>query len=152
MPNWGRCRFRWALYVWGKFAECWFPSDIFRSSDILLVSWRGWSSCSVGEGTRIFRPKQRALMAPGKATMGCLQKLPNARVKESRDLERKAMRKVSWSAFLVLSLALCLAIPVMAQTNRRVTLGRLTDRSGARVPDATVKVDRKSTRLNSSHT
>ncbi len=50
------------------------------------------------------------------------------------------MRKVSWSAFLVLSLALCLAIPVMAQTNRGVIVGSITDKSGAGVPDATVKV------------
>ena len=34
--------------------------------------------------TRIFRPEPSALMAPGWATMSCLQKLPNAKAKRDK--------------------------------------------------------------------
>lgn len=50
------------------------------------------------------------------------------------------MRKASWSAFLVLSLALCLVIPVTAQTNRSVIVGSITDKSGGAIAGAVVKV------------
>jgi hypothetical protein len=56
------------------------------------------------------------------------------------NLEMRAMRKASWGAFLVLSLALCPAIPTMAQSNRGVIVGSITDKSGGGVPGAAVKV------------
>ena len=49
------------------------------------------------------------------------------------------MRKASWSVILVLSLALCLVIPVMAQNDRASITGRVTDPSGANVVGASVK-------------
>jgi hypothetical protein len=52
----------------------------------------------------------------------------------------KAMRKASWSAFLVLGLALCLALPILAQSDRASITGRVTDPSGANVVGASVKV------------
>ncbi len=54
-------------------------------------------------------------------------------------LEMKPMRKASWSVFLVLSLALCLVIPVLAQNDRASITGRVTDPSGANVVGASVK-------------
>src|SRR2546430_11980311 len=46
---------------------------------------------------------------------------------------------------------LSLAVGVNAQTFRGAINGTVTDPSGASVPNAAVKADRKSTRLNSSH-
>src|SRR5260370_19547503 len=51
----------------------------------------------------------------------------------------KPMRKDSWSCFLVLRLAMYLAIHVMAQNDRASLTGRVTDPSGANVVGASVK-------------
>ena len=55
------------------------------------------------------------------------------------------MRKASWSTLLVLSLALGLAMPVMAQNDRASITGRVTDPSGANVAGAIVKVTNDNT-------
>src|SRR5216684_5548399 len=66
--------------------------------------------------------------------------MQNSKRAEMCGLEMKPMRKASWSAFFVLSLALCLVIPLMAQNDRASITGRVTDPSGANVVGAAVKV------------
>src|SRR5713101_3672495 len=65
--------------------------------------------------------------------------MPNSKRAEMCGLEMKPMRKASWSVFLVLSLALCLVMPVLAQNDRASITGRVTDPSGANVVGASVK-------------
>src|SRR5260370_28754081 len=57
-----------------------------------------------------------------------------------RSLERQAMGKAFWSAFVVLSLTICLAIPVMAQSDTARLQGTVTDPQGGAVNGATVTV------------
>ena len=64
MPNWRRCRFRWALYVWGKFAECWFPTDIFRSSDITTCVVEGMVVVLGGRGNEDLPAKAESIDGP----------------------------------------------------------------------------------------
>src|SRR5260370_9717507 len=57
-----------------------------------------------------------------------------------RSLERQAMGKALWSAFVVLSLRICLAIAVMAQSDTARLQGTVTDPQGGAVNGATVTV------------
>src|SRR5260370_18550779 len=53
-------------------------------------------------------------------------------------LERPPMRKAFWSAFFVLSLTMCLAIPMMAQSDTARLQGTITDPQGGAVNGAIV--------------